>query len=95
MKGRFTDFLHDFCSTLEGETSQTGSQARMYRDYLVQAGTMVAHDTTTMYVDWIHLLEFDAELSEVISSRFFLAFHPARLTRLLGLPGDRGRVLPL
>ena len=37
---------------------------------------MVAHDTTTLYVDWKHLLEHDAELAEVIELEYF-RFEPA------------------
>ncbi len=69
---RFSEFLNDFCSSFEGETSQTGSsQPRINRDYIMQVETMRNDDTTTIYVDWNHLLAFDAELSEAIELEFF------------------------
>ena len=73
MQARFAEFLQDFSSVPEGETdlSQMGSQPRAYRDYVLQAETMVSHDTTTLYVDWQHLMDFDAELGEVIELEYF------------------------
>jgi len=77
MQSRFAEFLQEFSSAAEGdgetEISQTGGSGRttQYRDYVMQANNMVENDTTTLYVDWKHLLDFDAELAEVIELEYF------------------------
>lgn len=40
ISSRFLEFLNDYSSVFEGETSQTGSQPRVYRDYAMQAEAM-------------------------------------------------------
>jgi hypothetical protein len=65
IKSRFSEFLNQFTSMPEdGDVSQAASQGS-YRDYISQAESMISHDTTTIYIDWIHLLDFDAEVGQL------------------------------
>ena len=74
LRERFLTFLNDFSSAAEGEAdlSQMGgsmSQRGAMRDYVLLAQTLKESDTTTLYVDWSHLLNFDAELAETLEVR--------------------------
>jgi DNA replication licensing factor MCM6 len=59
----------------------------MYRHYVMQAEYMMGQDTTTLYVDWKHLLDHDAELAEVLELEYF-RFEPCLRDSVRGFVGQ-------
>lgn len=75
MQERFSDFLRNYEASTEemdisqGNTPNTSTQ--VYQVYVIQADKMAEEDTTTMYLDFAHLISFDTELAEVIELEYF------------------------
>ena len=79
----FADFLQNYSTDMGGDmdTSMTGSQPRstQLHEYVLQAQRMALegdHQSTTMKIDWRHLLDHNPELGEVIQTEYY-RFDPA------------------
>ena len=64
IKRKFLHFLNEFIIP-----SQDRNQQFIY--YRNEVATMIKNKRTTLYVDYIHLMEFDAELSEYINLNYY------------------------
>ncbi len=68
---RMVAFLNDFVSesTLEamevGDVSAAEDESQPLPDYQSQISSMLQGDTSTLYMDFSHLMQHDAELAEV------------------------------
>ncbi len=68
---RMVAFLNDFVSesTLEamevGDVSAAEDEAQPLPDYQSQISSMLQGDISTLYMDFSHLMQHDAELAEV------------------------------
>ncbi|KAG5193120.1 maternal DNA replication licensing factor mcm6-like protein [Tribonema minus] len=68
VEARFTDFLLQFTSVVEG-TEDAQSQ-REYRDYVQLVEMMVDAEKATLYVDYAHLAQKDFELAEAVEVEY-------------------------